>query len=304
MSRRLPQLNALKAFEAAARHESFTRAAEELCVTQGAVSHQVKALETELGIKLFNRERQRLIITEAGREYLIVVRDALDRIAVGTERLVQRQTSGVLTVSTSPDFAAKWLVNRLGRFAEAHPSIDLRVSATMHHVDFAREDVDIAVRHGDGEWPGLDVTRLCAEHLFAVCSPKLVAGRNRVKGPADVAKFPLLHLDTRTGWSKWLAAAGLAHADMTRGPVLNRASMLIDAAIDGQGVALARTTLAAWDLLNKRLVRPFGLALPLDKSYWIVCPQATAALPKIVTFRDWLLREATDDLSHLKALAS
>src|SRR6202008_4797149 len=156
MRPRLPPLNALKAFEAAARHESFTRAAEELCVTQGAVSHQVKALEAELAIKLFNRERQRLIITEAGRQYLAVVRDALDRIAVGTERLLQRQSSGVLTVSTSPDFAAKWLVHRLGRFAEAYPGIELRVSATLHHVDFAREDVDIAVRHGEGDWPGLD----------------------------------------------------------------------------------------------------------------------------------------------------
>src|SRR6266436_4840068 len=158
MLRRLPSLNALKAFETAARHESFTRAAEELCVTQGAVSHQVKALEAELGIKLFNRERQRLLITAAGREYLTVVRDALDRIAVGTDRLVQRQSSGVLTVSTSPDFAAKWLVYRLGRFAEAPPDIDLRISATLHHVDFAREEVDLAVRHGDGNWAGLDVT--------------------------------------------------------------------------------------------------------------------------------------------------
>ena len=148
MPRQLPPLNALRAFEAAARSESFTRAAEELCVTQGAVSHQVKALEATLGIKLFNRERQRLVITDAGREYLGVVRDALDRIAAGTERVLQRQNSGVLTVSTSPDFAAKWLVNRLGRFAEAHPGIDLRVSATMHHIDFVREEVDVAVRHG------------------------------------------------------------------------------------------------------------------------------------------------------------
>src|SRR5215468_8072511 len=175
MPRRLPQLNALKAFEAAARHVSFTRAAEELCVTQGAVSHQVKALESELGIKLFNRERQRLIITNAGHEYLAVVRDALDRIAMGTERLVQRQSSGTLTVSTSPDFAAKWLVHRLGRFAEAHPDIDLRVSANLHHVDFAREDVDLAVRHGEGDWPGLEAVRLCTERLFAVCSPKLLS---------------------------------------------------------------------------------------------------------------------------------
>src|SRR5262249_47833040 len=160
MLRRLPSLNAVRAFEAAARHESFTQAAQELCVTQGAVSHQVKALEVELGIKLFNRERQRLVITDAGRQYLSVVRDALDRIAIGTERLQQRQSSGVLTVSTSPDFAAKWLVHRLGRFAEAYPDIDLRVSATLHHVDFAREDVDLAVRHGDGHWAGLDVVRL------------------------------------------------------------------------------------------------------------------------------------------------
>src|SRR5215471_341291 len=170
MLRRLPALNALKSFEAAARHESFTRAAEELCVTQGAVSHQVKALEEELGVKLFNRERQRLVITEAGREYLVVVRDALDRIAVGTERLVQRQHSGALTISTSPDFAAKWLVHRLGRFAELHPNIDLRLSAAMHHVDFAREDVDIAVRHGDGDWAGMRAERLAAEQLFPVCS--------------------------------------------------------------------------------------------------------------------------------------
>src|SRR5215468_2437538 len=132
MARRLPPLNALRAFEAAARHESFTRAAEELCVTQGAVSHQVKGLELELGVKLFNREHQRLVITEAGRDYLATVRDAFDRIAVGTERLVQRQSSGVLTVSTSPDFAAKWLINRLGRFSDAYSEIDLRISATMH----------------------------------------------------------------------------------------------------------------------------------------------------------------------------
>src|SRR4051812_48893884 len=166
MARRLPPLNALKAFEAAARSQSFTRAAEELNVTQGAVSHQVKALEAGLGLKLFNRERQRLVITEAGRDYLTVVRDALDRIALGTERLLQRQSSGVLTVSTSPDFAAKWLVNRLGRFVEAHPDIDLRISAAMHHVDFAREDVALGVRQGEGSWPGLDVTRLCTEQLF------------------------------------------------------------------------------------------------------------------------------------------
>ncbi|MFL5029819.1 MAG: transcriptional regulator GcvA [Xanthobacteraceae bacterium] len=304
MLRRLPALNALKAFEAAARHESFTRAAEELCVTQGAVSHQVKALEEELGVKLFNRERQRLVITEAGREYLAVVRDALDRIALGTERLVQRQNSGALTISTSPDFAAKWLVHRLGRFAEAHPDIDLRVSAMMHHVDFAREEVDLAVRHGDGNWAGLHVERLCSEQLFPVCSPKLTAGRRRLSEPCDVLKFPLLHLDARKDWSKWLDAAGVSCPDLSHGPIMNRASMLIDAAIDGQGIALARTALAAWDLINGRLVRPFAIALPLSKSYWIVCPKATAMLPKIAKARDWLLAEAAGDVRRLKSLVA
>jgi LysR family transcriptional regulator, glycine cleavage system transcriptional activator len=302
MLRRLPPLNALKAFEAAARHESFTRAAEELCVTQGAVSHQVKALEVELGIKLFNRERQRLVITGAGRDYLTVVRDALDRIAVGTERLIQRQSSGVLTVSTSPDFAAKWLVHRLGRFSESHPEIDLRISATMHHVDFAREDVDLAVRHGDGNWPGHDVIRLSPEQLFAVCSPKLLAGHHRLVRLSDVLKFPLLHLDDRKAWTRWLEAAGVAEAEPSQGPVLNRASMVIDAAVDGQGIALARTTLAAWDLICGRLVRPFKDTSRLSRTYWIVCPKATSGLPKIKLFQDWLLAEAAQDHRHLQKL--
>lgn len=301
MLRRLPPLNALKAFEAAARSESCTRAAEELCVTQGAVSQQVRALETALGIKLFIRERQRLVITEAGREYLAVVRDALDRIAVGTERLVQRQTSGVLTVSTSPDFAAKWLVHRLDQFVEAHPDVDLRVSATLHHVDFAREDVDIAVRHGDGNWPGLDVVRLCSEQLFPVCSPKLVSGRNRITQASDLLKFPLLRLDDWKTWSRWFDAAGVADP-VARGPVLNRASMLIDAAVNGQGIALARSVLAAWDLISGRLVKPIDVSLRVSKTYWIVCPKATSALPKIMTFRGWLLAEVANDTRRLKSL--
>jgi len=302
MRQRLPPLNALKAFEAAARHESFTRAAEELFVTQGAVSHQVKALESELGLKLFKRERQRLVLTEAGRDYLGVVRDALDRIALGTERLLQRQSAGALTVSTSPDFAAKWLVHRLGNFAEAHSEIDLRVSATLHHVDFAREEVDMAVRHGDGNWPGLDTVRLSSEQLFAVCSPKLLTGRRRLTKPSDLLKYPLIHMDSRADWSKWLQAAALEDAAVIHGPVLNRASMVIDAAINGQGIALARTTLSAWDLISGRLVRPFPEALRLSKTYWIICPKAMSALPKIVTFRDWLLAEAQRDIRALRKL--
>ena len=233
-------------------------------------------------------------MTEAGREYLAVVRDALDRIAVGTERLLQRQTSGVLTVSTSPDFAAKWLVHRLGRFAEVHSDIDLRVSATLHRVDFAREDVDLAVRHGDGNWAGLDVVRLCSERLFPVCSPKLVSGRNRITKASDLLKFPLLRLDDWNTWTRWFEAAGVTDP-VAHGPALNRASMLIDAAVDGQGIALARTALAACDLISGRLVRPIDVSLRMSNTYWIVCPKATSALPKITLFREWLLAEAADD---------
>jgi LysR family glycine cleavage system transcriptional activator len=302
MLRRLPPLNALKAFEAAARGKSFTRAADELNVTPGAVSQQVKALEATLGILLFNRERQRLVITEAGREYLAVVGDALDQIAVGTERIVRRQRSSVLTVSVSPDFAAKWLVNRLGRFAETHPEIDLRVSATDQHVDFAREDVDLAIRHGDGTWPELDVVRLYFELLFPVCSPKLIRGRNRVSAPSDLLKFPLLRLGDWKTWNRWFEAAGVADP-VAHGPVLNRASMLIDAAVDGQGIALARTALAAWDLINGRLVRPIDVCLEMSNTYWIVCPKVTSRIPKIATFREWFLAEVADDVCRLKALA-
>lgn len=299
MARRLPSLNALRAFEAAARHESFTEAAQELCVTQGAVSHQVKALEDELGCRLFNREHRRLVITSAGQSYLTVVRDAFDRLALGTEILLQRQNAGVLTVSTSPNFASKWLVHRLGRFAEQHPAIDLRVAATLQHIDFAREDFDLAIRHGDGNWPALNVTRLCVEELFPVCSPALARGRHALRSPADLKHHTLLHFNERRDWGTWLEAAGAAGIDFSHGPIFNQASIAIDAAVDGQGVALARSALAAWDLGAGRLVRPFALSLKVPYSYWIVCPKPTATLPKITTFREWLLAEAAGDTSRI-----
>ena len=300
MRRSLPPLNALRSFDAAARHQSFTRAAAELCVTQGAVSHQVKALEIELGLQLFKRERNGLVITEAGRDYLAVVRDVFDQLELATDRLLQRQRSGTITVSTSPDFAAKWLVGRLGRFAEAYPEIELKLAALMHRVDFAREDVDLAIRHGDGQWPELDAVNLSDEELFPVCSPSLLTSRGGLHEPEDVLKFPLLHLDDRRDWSRWLVVAGHSGEGQLHGPILNHASMLIDAAIDSQGIALARTMLAASDLLAGRLVRPFRAAIPLRNTYWIVCPKATRLLPKIVAFRDWLLEEVAADRQRLK----
>jgi LysR family transcriptional regulator, glycine cleavage system transcriptional activator len=192
----------------------------------------------------------------------------------------------------------------LGVLPKKHPNIDLRVSATLHHVDFAREDVDLAVPHGDGNWPGFDVVRLSSEQLFPVCSPKLLVGRRRLTRPVDELKFPLIHVDDRKDWARWLEAAGVDGAELSHGPVLNRVSMAIDAALDGQGITLARTTLSATDLINGRLLRPFADELRLAKTYWIICPKATTTLPKIVTFRDWLLAEAANDLRQLKKLGT
>jgi LysR family glycine cleavage system transcriptional activator len=174
----------------------------------------------------------------------------------------------------------------------------------MHHVDFAREDIDLAIRHGDGTAAGLHVTRLCTEELFPVCSPKLLAGRNRPRTPADLARFPLLHVSDRQGWRQWLDFAGVTAVDPSRGPVLNQASMAIDAAVDGQGVALARTALAAWDLIGNRLIRPFDVVMPVSYAYWIVCSKAVAKLPKIVAFSEWLLAEAAEDRRQLDRLIS
>lgn len=260
-------------------------------------------MEERLGVKLFIREARGLKLTSAGREYLEVVRDAMDRIAIGTDRLLQRQSSGKLTVSTSPNFAAKWFVHRLGRFAETHPTIDLRVNASIDHIDFAHEDVDVAVRHSDGNEPGLHVTRLYAEELFPVCSPKLMTGKNGLKSAGDLARHTLLHLDDRKDWSKWLEAASVSGVDLSRGPILNQASMVIDAAVDGAGIALARTGLAAHDLLSGRLVRPFSMSLSVNYAYWIVCPKASAHLPKIETIRAWLLAEAADDARRINEMS-
>jgi len=209
-----------------------------------------------------------------------------------------------LTITTSPDFAAKWLVRRLGRFSEAHPRIDLRVSASIQHVDFAREDIDLAIRHGDGEWPGLHVTRLCTEELFPVCSPKLLRGRGALRLPRDIKTHRLLYTNSTNGWARWLAEVGVDDIDFKHGTLFNQSSMAIDAAVDGQGIALARTALASGDLICGRLVRPFPQALEAPYAYWIVCPKSAADLPKIATFRNWVLREAEDDAGRIAELNS
>jgi len=302
MARRLPSLNALRAFEAAARHLSLTKAAVELSVTPGALSHQIKALEARLGAKLFQRTARGLAFTDVGRDYLPVVREAFDRLAAGTDSLFGQSQAATLTVSVSPNFAAKWLVPRLGHFAAAHPAIDLRIAASIEHVDFSASDVDLAVRHGDGRWPGLAVTKLIGEQVVAVASPRLVSGKPPLKRPRDLKAHTLLHAPGPLDWRAWLDAAGLADVDVRRGPRFNQASMAIEAAVDGVGVALARTALVAQDLIAGRLVQPFGPALAAPFAYYIVCPQPTANRPKNRAFRDWLLTEAADDAKKLARL--
>jgi LysR family glycine cleavage system transcriptional activator len=195
-------------------------------------------------------------------------------------------------------------VHRLGRFVEAHPDIDLRVAASHRHVDFAREDIDMAIRHGDGQWPGMSVTRLCVEEIYPVCSPELVRGRGALRSATDLARHTLLHVNDRRDWGNWLDAAGMAATGSDRGPIFNQASMAIDAAVDGQGIALARSALAAWDMRAGRLVRPLPFALKAPYGYWIVCPKSTADLPKIAGFRDWLLAEAADDVRQVDKMKS
>ena len=302
MARWLPSLNAMRAFEAAARHLSFTRAAEELHVSQGAISHHVKTLEEQLDLKLFDRRPGGLALTEAGAAYLPVLRDAFDRLARGTADITQRRSANILTVSVSPNFATRWLVHRLGDFAAAHSDIDLRISAAMEHIDFAMGDLDVAVRHGDGHWPALHVTPLIREEVYPVLSPSLLERGPALNEPNDLRHYTLLHDVSSRGWSAWLDKVGADKVDAEKGPFFNMTSLALDAAVTGQGVALARRALATQDLLAGRLLRPFGISLKSDRGYFIVCPEASADIPKIVRFREWLLAENQRDIKKLNAL--
>ncbi len=289
----LPSTAALRAFEAAARHLSFTGAAVELRRTQGAVSHQIRELETRLGVTLFEREARGIALTESGRIYLPFVVESLDRLRAGDDALRPQTGDHVLTVSCSPNFASKWLVPRLGEFSAAHPDIDLRISAALQHVTFDRDGIDLAVRHGDGNWPNLNVSRLCREQLFPVCSPHLTPATDQISSVHDLAECLLIHDGDRAGWASWLAAVGanVAAVDLDRGPVFSQTSLAIDAANAGQGVALARSALASLDLSAGRLIRPVPEEVPAAFAYWIVCPMPNASRPKIRRFRQWLLNQ-------------
>jgi len=299
MSRRLPPLNALRAFEAAGRHERLRPAAAELHVTEGAISHQVRQLEAHFGQPLFRREKQRLALTPDGRRLLAVLTDCLDRMDEACRRLEQSARGTLLSVSVSPNFAARWLAPRLGRFAAAHPGIDLRISASPHRVFFQREGIDLAVRHGDGRWPDLVVTRLAEEQLFPVASP----GYGTDLSLAALQPGQLLRSLGRDDWKLWLAAAGRPDLE-PGGPAFDQDFMAIDAAVAGQGLAMARSALVAADLAAGRLRRPFPLALPAPFAYWIVYPLPYAERPVVQLFRDWLLAEAAADQAAVSSLAA
>lgn len=291
ITQRLPPLNAIRAFEAAARHLSFTKAAEELHVTQAAISHQVKALEQFLGLKLFQRLNRALLLTDEGQIYLPTVCRAFDQLHEASNRLAESQTRGKLTVTALPSFASRWLVPRLGRFIRAYPEIDIRLAPSGSLVDFVRQDVDVGIRYGRGRYPGLRVDRLMSEDVFPVCSPALLQGRHPLREPGDLRYHILMHDDGHGDWRTWLLSAGADDVDPHRGPVFTDSSMLIQAAVAGQGVALARGALALDDLTRGNLVRPFKLSLPVEFAYYIVCPEQTADRPKVVAFREWLLKE-------------
>jgi len=292
MSRRLPPLNALRAFEAAARHLSFTRAAEELFVTQAAVSHQVKALEDWLGAKLFHRVNRGLRLTEEGQDYMPTLRDAFDAMAAATERLMRVESGQRLTLSTTDSFAAGWLVPRLKRFRARHPEIDVRLTTTDVSVDFARSDVEMSIRYGTGPWPGTETIKLFEEEIFPVCSPKLLEGEHPLREPADLRFHTLLHDDMTVTWENWIKAAGVAGVDAERGPLYMHSNLVTQAAIDGEGVALGRSRLIAREIDEGRLVRLFELSLPSAFSWFVVYPEASRQRPKIIAFRDWVFEEA------------
>lgn len=289
--RRYPPLTALPSFEAAARQLSFSRAADELGVTHGAVSRAVRNLEDHLGVPLMTRATRSVSLTPAGAAFAAEVRDLLDRLAAAAA-VASGQSSRIVSVSTIDSFAARWLMPRLWRFREANGGIDLRVATSERLADFASDGIDIAIRCGGGGYRGLVADLLMEEEHFPVCSPTLQAGRRPLRNPGDLARVTLLHDVFTTDWAVWLQRAGFGGIDSRRGPTFLSSDHAIQAAIRGEGVVLGRSALVADDLAAGRLVRPFDLSLPAGFAYYVVCPPRALTRPAVKAFRDWLIDEA------------
>lgn len=315
MSYRLPPLSALRAFEAAARHLSFKRAAEELHVTPAAVSQQIKALEAYLGLTLFRRLTRALEVTPQGLVMLPKIREGFDCLAAAVES-TRRSGDGVLTVNAPPSFASRWLVPRLPRFSAAHPEVELRLSSSVDTVDRRGETAvfeagmvdprdaasELAIRYGTGNYAGFRVEKIFAPDCVPVCSPRLPSAERPLAQPGDLRRHVLIHDETisdterQAGWAQWLEAAGVpvggaAGADAQRGPRFSNAVLAVEAALDGQGVALALRPLVEADVAAGRLIMPFELTVPSPYAYFLVLPEAVAGRPSVAAFRAWLLSE-------------
>ena len=277
---------ALRAFEAAARAQSLTRAAHSLNLTHGAISHQIKALEAELGVRLIERAGRGVRLTDEGERFARRVRTAFAELSAAVTELNARANPRQLRVSVVPSFAARWLLPRIGRFVAAHPDIDLDVRANAANIDFANDDSDVAIRYGYGDWPGLGVEFLLEDRFFPVCSPRLADGR-LPKHPEDLAGYRLLRSVDEL-WKPWFEVAGLDWPEPERGPAFNDSSHLVQAAAEGQGIALARTTLLGNDLRNGVLVRLFDIEMPSQRKHYLVYPARTANSAKLALFRQWL----------------
>jgi LysR family glycine cleavage system transcriptional activator len=299
MSRRLPPLNALRAFEAAARNLSFLKAAEELHVTAGAVSQQIKTLEDHLSLKLFRRQARGVLLTDAGQRYGKRIGELLDQIAAATRDLGRQSGGTVLTVTTMPSFAARWLIPRLGAFGRLHPEIAVRTLADDKLATFKDDDVDVAIRFGAGRYPGLTADFLFREEVFPVCSPRLLEGSLPLTRLEDLAQHTLLHDEPHPGlheleWSAWLAKRGIRHIDARQGPRFTYTHMSLTAAAMGQGLALGTSVLCADDLESGRLIRPFPDRIVADFAYYLVFPPMALDRPLVVAFRDWMLEAAAN----------
>ena len=286
----LPPLDALRVFEAAARRLSFAAAAEELHLTASAVSHRIKALEGQLGLVLFERLTRKVRLTPAGRAYAAAVADAIAILREATRRLAV-EANRPLTASVTPLFGARWLLPRLARFEAAHPGITVRLIGTMRMADFTTDGVDCAVRFGRGAWPGLAAHRLMSLDYVPVCAPALMR-QGRLETPDDLARHTLLHAEgTADAWRMWLVAAGATGVDPASGQVLSDTTAVIQAAIDGMGVAISDRKFIARELQQRRLVTPFEIDMPSGGAFYFVYPEGRADDRRIAAFRDWVLGE-------------
>jgi LysR family glycine cleavage system transcriptional activator len=289
MARRLPSLNSLRAFEAAARSESFTLAAQELFVTHAAISRHIRDLEEWLGVQLFNRTGRGVTLTQAGARYGRELTPLFDRIADSTRDIVTMGKTRTLRVSVEPSIASRWLVPRLGRFNHLHPDIELSVDPDNRLVDFHTGEADLGIRYGPGNWYNVEAQKLSDVEVFPVCSPKLIGGRAALK-PEDLRDYDLLHEQRKEWWNDWLAAAKIEGVSGWRGTVFQN-HLAIEAAEAGQGFALGDQILCTDSIIDGWLVRPFNIDIRESFSYYIVRARNTKETPPARAFREWLMSE-------------